>query len=179
MGLPPGQSSPLAVALTVITVSAITGAGPPKKPDAPSAPAATATTRPPPAHGSHHPPPEGCGPGAPVSPAASRERMASATPVGSPGSATRFSVVRNSSSISTTVILPPQPCSERLARAMQLRLHGSGRYAETFGDGVDRLVHQVVQGAHLALLQGQLTECLHDVHVEGVHGIRHRFGVDA
>src|SRR5690554_4749710 len=173
MGLPPGQSSPLAVALTVITVSAITGAGPPKKPDAPSAPAATATTRPPPAHGSHHPPPEGCGPGAPVSPAASRERMASATPVGSPGSAARFSVVRNSSSTSTTVILPPQSCSERLARAVQLGLHCSRRHAESVGDGVHRLVHQVVQGAHLSLLQGQFAERSHDVHVEAVHNIRH------
>src|SRR5690606_39585418 len=122
-GEPAGQSSPPTAAETEIMVSATTGDGPPKKPEAPSAPAATATTRPPPAHGSHHPPSEDCGPGAPVSPAATRERMASATPVGSPGSATRFSVVRNSSSTSTTVILPPQSCSEGLARPVQLGLH--------------------------------------------------------
>src|SRR5690554_4821419 len=178
-GLPPGQSSPLAAALTVIMVSPITGAGRPKKPDAPIAPATTASARPPPAHGNHHPPSVGCGSGTPVSPAATRERMASATPVGSPGSATRFSVVRSSSSTSTTVILPPQSCSERLARAMQLGLHSSRRDAEALGDGLDRLVHQVMQRAHLALPQGQLAECRHDVHVERVHGIRHRLRVGA
>src|SRR5690606_38938284 len=127
----------------------------------------------------HHPPSADCRQGAPESPAATRLRMASATPNESPHSATRFSDVRYSSSTSTTEITPPQACNKRLARPVQLGLHGSRRHTEPLGDGVDRLVHQVVQGAHLALLQAQFAECFHDVHVEGVHGIRHRLPVNA
>src|SRR5690625_932031 len=108
-----------------------------------------------PAHSFQNPPPAPPNPpsvppkpgppseGVPTSPASTRARIESATPVGSPGSARRPSDSRSTRSMSRMVVLPAEPGRERGTGPVELGLDGPGAHPEAFGDLRDRLVEQV------------------------------------
>src|SRR5690606_27811068 len=105
----------------------------------------------------------------PVSPAAIRDRRASATPVESPGSAAFENASRSVSSRliwSATVILLPDVGSERLSGPIKLSLDGSLRHAEPFRDGLDGLVEEVVQHANVTLFWWELLNRRRDIGIE-------------
>jgi hypothetical protein len=77
--------------------------------------------------------------------------------------------------MSATVILLPQTSRERFSRSMQLGLYGARRDSQPFGDRLDRLVEQIVERAHLALLHRQRFERSPYVDIEHTHGIGARF----
>ena len=69
------------------------------------------------------------------------------------------------------MILLPQSRRERFSRPVQLGLHGALTHTKSFSDRLDRLVEQVVQRRHLALLLWQSHECVFDVNVEHLDGV--------
>src|SRR4051812_41551289 len=74
----------------------------------------------------------------PASPAATRERMRSATPVEGAGSAAPLIELDSSSSsdMSATVILLPQLRRQRFSRPEQLGLDGARAHAQALRDGL-------------------------------------------
>ena len=89
--------------------------------------------------------------GVPGSPAATLARIASATPVESASGAMRERASRSVSSISATVIPLSQRGGKRFSRPEQLRFYGSGRDTQALGNGLDRLIDQIMQHTDLTL----------------------------